>query len=335
MYEVDEDRYERFDERNVIFSRSLWDQSCSCYGHKIDENLEEIINEEKPGYSRFDAALYLASWTIYNTYEGAFSWKKLSSSGGSPDAYLSVPSESHPRVLTASIKRAARYYGAVLVGIGEVDSRWVYSHDRQGNPITIPRQFTSAIVMAVEMDPIALATTPALLGSAATGLGYSRMAFLIACMGEYIRNLGYCAIQMGNDTALSIPLAIDAGLGELGRHGLLITLQYGSRVRICKIFTDMPLIRDYPRDFGIQARCRHCRKCVEACEVDAISSEEKPTFDPVCLSNNPGVLKWPIDAEKCYEFWCKNGGDCSTCITACPFTRNTMEDSTPERFWRV
>jgi ferredoxin len=335
MYRVDEDRYERFDERNVIFARSLWDQTCSCYGHEIDENLEEIITQGKSGYSRFDAALYLASWTIYNTYEGAFSWKKLSSSGGSPGAYLSVPLETSPLILTAHIKRAAQYYGAALVGIGGVDSRWIYSHDRKGNPITIPDHFTSAIVMAVQMDPIALATTPALLGSAATGMGYSKMAFLIACLGEFIRNLGYGAIQMGNDTALSIPLAIDAGLGELGRHGLLITPQYGSRIRICKIFTDMPLVKDHPRDFGIQAQCKHCSKCAEVCEVGAISSEHEPTFDPVCPSNNPGVLKWPIDAEKCYGFWCENGGDCSTCITACPFTRKTLEDSTPDTFWKV
>jgi ferredoxin len=334
MYIVDEDRYEQFDERNIIFARSLWDTACSCYGHEIDENLTEIVIKENPGYSRFDAALYLASWTLYNTYEGAFSWKKLSSTGGSPGAYLADRHEVNPEILTSHVKRAARFYGAALVGICKINSKWVYSHDRQGSPITIPQQFTSAVVMAVEMDPLALDTTPALLGSAASGLGYSKMAFLIACMGEFIRNLGYDAIQMGNDTALSIPLAIDAGLGELGRNGLLITPQYGSRVRICKIFTDMPLIKDHPRDYGIQKTCIQCTLCAEACEVDAISSESEPTFDPVCPSNNPGVSKWPIDAEKCYAFWCENGGDCSTCITACPFTKKTLGDTIPETFWK-
>jgi len=47
---------------------------------------------------------------------------------------------------------------------------------------------------------------------------------------------------MCNDTALSIPLAIDAGLGELGRNGLLITAEYGYCIRLCKIFTNLPLI---------------------------------------------------------------------------------------------
>lgn len=49
-----------------------------------------------------------------------------------------------------------------------------------------------------------------------------------------------------NDTALAIPYAIKAGLGEYGRHGLLITPEYGPRVRIGKIFTDMPLAHDVP-----------------------------------------------------------------------------------------
>ena len=333
MYVVDEDQYERFDERNTIFARSQWDTTCSCYDHRIDEKVEDIIAQNIPGYSRYDAALYLASWTLYNTYEGAFSWKKLSSTGGSPNTYLSTPCKTDPDILTARVKRAAQFYGASLVGITHIDPRWIYSHNRQGMPVTIPDHFLSAVVMAVEMNPVALATSPTLLGAAATGMGYSKMAFLISCMGEFIRNLGYNAIQMGNDTALSIPLAIDAGMGELGRNGLLITPQFGSRIRICKIFTDIPLTEDHYTDYGIRKTCIQCTKCAEACEVDAISCEDTPTFDPVCPSNNPGVLKWPINAEKCYEFWCDNGGDCSTCITACPFTRKTLGSSTPESFW--
>ncbi|MBU7015600.1 MAG: reductive dehalogenase, partial [Theionarchaea archaeon] len=241
-----------------------------------------------------------------------------------------------PEQLTAVVKKAARFYGASLVGISRIDSRWVYSHDREGTPVEIPEGATHAVVMALEMDPRGIGTTPALTSSAVVGLAYSRIAFLLACMGEFIRNLGYKAIQMGNDTALSIPLAVDAGLGELGRHGLLITPQLGSRVRICKIFTDMELVCDNPLDTGIQQVCKTCRKCAEACEVDAISFEEEPTFEPVCKSNNPGVLKWPVNAEKCYAFWCENGGDCATCITACPFTvRTGVKETAPDDFWNT
>ena len=65
---------------------------------------------------------------------------------------------------------------------------------------------------------------------------------------------------MGNDTALSIPLAIDAGLGELGRNGLLITPEYGACVRLCKVFTDLPLEADRPVEFGLAEICQRCRR---------------------------------------------------------------------------
>jgi reductive dehalogenase len=237
-------------------------------------------------------------------------------------------------MLTAHVKKAAHLYGASVVGITTIDTRWVYSHNIQGDPITIPENFTHAVVMGIAMDKVGIGTTPALTSSAVVGVAYSKMAFATACLGEFIRFLGYSAIQMGNDTALSIPLAVDAGLGELGRHGLLITPEYGSRIRICKVFTDMPLVCDRPISFGVQEFCRTCKNCAKECENDAISFDDEPTFNPVCKSNNPGVLKWPVNAEKCYEFWVENGGDCATCIAVCPYTTKTgVKKRDPQEFW--
>lgn len=333
MYTVGS-QYSRFDGRNMIFARALSDPQCSCYGHTLEEHIPEIIKEGKPGYSQVDVALYEAAWTVYETYAGAFSWERLLPPDAKPEVHEMGHYDPGSEPLTAVVKKAARFYGASLVGVTRIDHRWVYSHDREGTPIQIPDGMTHAVVMAIEMDPLGIGTSPALTSSAVVGLTYSRMAFLIACMGEFVRNLGYKAIQMGNDTALSIPLAVDSGLGELGRHGLLITPQLGSRVRICKIFTDMDLACDEPLDLGVQQFCRTCRKCAEACEVEAISVEEEPTFEPVCRSNNPGVLKWPVNAEKCYAYWCENGGDCATCIAVCPFTMKTgVMETTPQDFW--
>jgi len=190
--------------------------------------------------------------------------------------------------------------------------------------------------MAIEMDQTAISTAPAQPASAAAAVGYSKMAFTIACLGEFIRNLGYRAIQCGNDTALSIPLAIDAGLGALGRNGLLLTPEYGSRVRICKVFTDMPLIAD---DLNlsfikkVEKFCKTCYKCAEACENDAITKEKDPTFEPATISNNSGVKKYYVDVEKCFEFWIENSGDCGNCIAACPFSKIKKFSSSSE-FWK-
>ncbi|GAI05712.1 putative reductive dehalogenase (rdhA) [marine sediment metagenome] len=155
-------------------------------------------------------------------------------------------------------------------------------------------------------------------------------------LGEFIRELGYEAIQSGNDTGLSIPLAIDAGFGALGRNGLLVTPEYGSRVQICKVFTDLPLIPDKPNIEFIEelsSFCRGCYKCADACEVKAISFNSKPNFKVRSFSNNPGVKKYYIDPEKCFEFWIENHSDCSNCITACPFSKVNYPLA-PKEFWK-
>ncbi|MCD6431373.1 reductive dehalogenase [Candidatus Bathyarchaeota archaeon] len=233
------------------------------------------------------------------------------------------------REMSKQVKRAARLFGASLVGICKLNREWLYAD------VDVPEKFENAIVMAIAMDTDGIATSPAVPAAAATGVGYSRMAFTLACVGEFIRNLGYEAIQCGNDTALSIPLAIDAGLGELGRNGLLITPQYGPRVRLCKILTDLPLEPDKPIEFGVKEFCKKCKLCAEHCEAGAISMDDEPSFEIKCKSNNPGALKWYVDVEKCYLYWCENGIDCSTCIKVCPYNiaSTGRANMTPEEFW--
>ncbi len=125
---------------------------------------------------------------------------------------------------------------------------------------------------------------------------------------------------MGNDTANSIPLAIDAGLGELGRLDKLITPQFGPRVRLSKVFTNLPLVPDRPIEFGVWDFCLQCKKCAQNCPAQAISYRE-PTDEPTSISNRTGILRWPVQAEKCLGWFAKNGGDCSNCIRVCPFNK--------------
>jgi reductive dehalogenase len=232
---------------------------------------------------------------------------------------------SHPAELSRKVKRAARFFGASLVGICELDRRWLYSrvsNDITGEhtPLDIPAEYRYAVAMAVEMDYSFIQTSPTCGAAAATGLGYSKMAFVAGLLAQFIRNLGYKAIPCGNDTALSIPIAVEAGLGELGRNGLLITEEFGPRVRICKVFTDLPLVPDEPRFFGVDDFCRTCMKCAAHCSSRAISFGER-TAEALNVSNNPGVLKWPVNAEQCFKYWVANGIDCADCIRVCPFNQ--------------
>eukprot|EP01046_Picozoa_sp_COSAG06_P026209 COSAG06_NODE_2245_length_7263_cov_19.964964_5_plen_282_part_00 len=64
---------------------------------------------------------------------------------------------------------------------------------------------------------------------------------------------------------------MQAGLGEYDRHGLLIHPDYGPRVRIGKLWTDLPLAHDAPRPFGVAEFCEMCDRCATACPAQAIS----------------------------------------------------------------
>lgn len=321
-YTIDQSIYTQFDQRKTVFGRILYDKAAPFHKKDMYEKSAEIIDRDQEGYSRISFARTLAGWTVHDYFHGAFSWKQLHD----PDNIMSKPKlGNYPIVdksgMSKQIKKIARMYGATRVGICRLNKRWLYSRDMQGNEVTITDEYEYAIVMAIAMDEKAIAKSPSFIACAETALGYSRMAFCIACLAEFIRQLGYQAIPMGNDTGLSIPLAIDAGLGELGRLGLLITPEYGPCVRLCKVITDMPLVPDKPIFFGVTDFCKQCNRCVKACEADAIQTKIEPSFDVACPSNNKGILRWAVDHDKCYQFWVDNGGDCSNCIAVCPFDR--------------
>jgi len=232
---------------------------------------------------------------------------------------------SDPKEMSRNIKKAALFLGASLVGISKLNRSWLYlnsfhPHTHEHAPIDIPEEFEYAVVMGHEMNYALIQTSPAFGGFAATGRGYSMMAFVASSLAHYIRSLGYKAIPSGNDSALSIPIAVDAGLGELGRHGLLITERFGPRVRLSKVFTNMPLVPDKPIELGVQAFCNQCQRCAHECPSRAIPFGE-PTTEGPTLSNNHGIYKWYINPEKCLDFWGKNNGSCTNCIRVCPYNK--------------
>lgn len=250
-----------------------------------------------------------------------------------PEQLSGRPAPLGPEKLTELVKYAAGLYGGDLVGIAGLDRRWIYSEDlfkpfiiaetdrpeETGESFIIPASVNRAVVMAVAMNIDLTKTSPAVAASTATDIGYSRMGIAAISLAEFIRSLGYTAIPCMNDTALSIPLAIDAGLGQIGRNGLLITPEYGPCIRLCKVLTNMPLLPDRPVDFGITDFCRQCLLCARECPSRSISFGPQ-SFNTVCENNNPGVRTWYVEAESCLRFWQENGSACASCISVCPFT---------------
>jgi reductive dehalogenase len=321
---------ERFDQMDDMFRRAKCDPE---WIERAKPFYGPIPVQDQAGYTQEDQALQNASWYVERSFakgargsnhQGLYAWECPDPEGIRlpPDLKINA---SDPAEVSRKIKRAARFFGASLAGICELDRQWVYSHvtndlTLEHTPLEIPEEYRYAIAMAIEMDYPLIQTSPTGGAAAATGLGYSKMAFVAGMLAQFIRGLGYKAVPCGNDTALSIPIAIEAGLGELGRNGLLITEKFGPRVRLCKVFTDLPLVPDEPHFFGVEEFCRKCMKCAEDCPSRAISFGEKTT-DALNRSNNPGVLKWPVNAEQCYKYWIANRLDCANCIRVCNFDK--------------
>ena len=319
-YEVTAD-FAKFSEADMIFAR-VWNDPEFKYHKKSEwDGAKAAMESGLPGYNRAYYELARAGWELYDHRTSVMNpLADLEGDDSSSANEHTFGSDS----LTKMMKKAAHFFGASLVGIASLDHRWLYSASRKGEEYSIPDSIDHAVVMAIAMDYDAIATSPTFISSAATALGYSTMAFVEIEMAAFIRKLGYRAIPCGNDIALSVPLAIDAGLGQYGRHGLLITKEFGPRVRIAKVLTDMPLLPDSPDlNFcnSVIRFCEACEKCAEHCPSQSIPYGKDRTWHGGSRSNNPGVKKWYVDVESCYGFWVQNGADCSNCIRSCPYNK--------------
>ena len=74
-------------------------------------------------------------------------------------------------------------------------------------------------------------------------------------------------------------IALRAGNGWIGRNNLLVHADYGSRIRIATVLTDIPLKIDTPDEGG----CGECRKCISVCPVSAIGDTHEEWDRIACL----------------------------------------------------
>jgi len=94
-----------------------------------------------------------------------------------------------------------------------------------------------------------------------------------------------------------------AGLGWIGKSCLLITPEFGPRVRFTTILTDASLATGTP----IDKKCGQCQICVVSCPVQAFKGKEFQPEDPVDMRFNTRV---------CFEY--RHTHACGVCVAKCP-----------------
>jgi len=313
---------EPIDERMAIFHRfhriqpgmTEFDSYYKAHPDKteFDEKVRSLPQLGYPGsrsYHLLTSPFMVSTFDVLERMTRNVEW--------SPDPIEQQPVRVSPHEVTLRIKGFARYLGADLIGITKLNPAYVYSHigrspGEWGAPISLDHAY--AIAICVEMDHDMIRHAPHHATSTETAYKYFKVAQVATVVARYINLLGYEARAHvdGNYRVLCVPIAVDAGLGELGRSGLLITPEFGPRVRISIVTTNMPMTEDDPVHFGVQNFCDFCKKCATNCPSAAIQSHSKSVIN--------GVEKWQSIQESCYKYWRIQGSDCSVCIHVCPYS---------------
>lgn len=213
--------------------------------------------------------------------------------------------------------------GAALVGYADLAA--IPVEDRQ--------QLPRGVAIAVALDPAIVA---GILGgpTLAYAAEYERANDLLDGLAEVAaawlteggaRAIACRATADDPGPTLTMPLphktvATRAGLGWVGRTGLLVTSQYGSAIRLTTVLTDAELATAQPVD---SSRCGVCGLCVTACPSGAATGAEW-----VAGAERASLL----DVRKCLVT-CVGNRDrlgiahtlCGVCVAVCPWTRRYLD----------
>ena len=221
-----------------------------------------------------------------------------------------VRNEAPAEQLAAEATAFALSHEADAVGIAAMDPLYVFEG------YTIEEPWVIVLVLAHNYERLKQVPSDEINGVGVTEIGdqYARGTRASYALANWIRLQGYNAKPYpgpGADALLLIPPAIDSGLGELGKHGSLITQQFGSGVRLAGITTDMPLVASARKPFGADDFCKTCQVCTNACPPGAITENKQMVR---------GVERWYVDFDKCIPYFAETAS-CGICFAVCPWTR--------------
>ncbi len=238
--------------------------------------------------------------------------------GGTPPEPVSL---KDPEMTSKLIKKVSHQFGSTLVGIAKLNPDWVYLHTHRGRgfdvdtPLEVPKHWEYAIAVGVPMSWDSMYANP---NYGTSEDAYSRARIIAYRLASFIKQLGYAARPHvpGNSYDIMVPpILVDAGLGEQGRHSVVITPELGCNFRASIVTTNIPMKTDKPIDIGVQDFCSYCMICADNCPSNSITREGRIDVR--------GYRRWEIDKATCLNFWNSNLGPmgCRLCIASCPYTR--------------
>lgn len=315
----------KYDERETLFSRVSLEKKSNEYREFYKKN---------PTYRKKDDALRGISFRrkirkseefkdIFLPLTGN---NKLMTSGifnAARSFKVSNKRQELPKSFAKNIKEIAKYYGATDVGIAKLTDANYYSHfaglnenvgikGNYGEPIK--PSYKTAIIFTRKMDLEMMNRAPHYEELMTTEDAYLHVALTGARLEMYLKSLGYKSESVNGEYYLTplVPIALDAGLGQIGMCNHIVTKEHGNNVRLGAVFTTMELEYDNEIDYGLHDFCKKCALCLMNCPTKAITHLQREVN---------GRIFYKFDDNKCYEGWTKMGTDCGTCIQACPLTQ--------------
>ena len=212
-----------------------------------------------------------------------------------------------PVIAAEMVKQAARECGAALVGITHMRDELYFDG--------IDLDYKYAIAVAMPMDRETMCHVPGYETADHIMDIYADVSQVAVDLAERIRAAGHDAractnLGAGGNTVQQVPLAVKAGLGQLGKHGSLITKDFGSNVRLVTVLTNLPMAIDQPEDIGVDDFCATCQICVTNCPPHAI-------FDTKQMVR--GEEKWYVNFDRCAPYFTAYDS-CGICIEVCPWS---------------
>lgn len=222
-----------------------------------------------------------------------------------PVASRRVPADDPPALAERVRRFVHERYPEALVKFTRITDDAVF----EGESVPYPH----AVCIGFPMNREVMVEAPTPRSSVEVMRVYRKVSRIAVETSEFIRALGWPAKAYGETKSteiLHIPLAIRAGLGELGKHGSMICREYGSNFRLATVATELPVAEDAPVDIGVDDLCTVCRRCQVDCPPGAILERKQLVR---------GVHKWYVDFDRCIPFFVENSG-CAICLEVCPWS---------------